>query len=211
MGASHLSQAIESVSEITTNALTSIIVNANTDVLTRLTSNQKLVVDLSGSKFIGCNVTITQDAELIGKSISNDDTQIANALSASISSSVAEQLNQTLQQVNDGLNNSSVNPSVLETNIKTYIANNLNTLVKTGISKIIKVNSEAIQEMHLIAKNMIVKCEGGSFDVNQANLIKAVADSIAETVVKTETNNTVINQVITISQTDLSNKKKQRP
>jgi hypothetical protein len=185
MGTNISKQSVESLTSVVNNSLMKVTTELKNENLTQQSSYQLMDINMDGVR--GCmGINATQEAEVTANVMAANSSVIANKMKADLMNSIKKEITNTLNQTNKDLNLGQTNIAALDLSSKSYIENNLEFDIKTGITNTVSVSQDGSQIMRYNIKDF--KClNGGALNFTQSLAMKVVAENISKNIV----NNTI--------------------
>lgn len=193
MGSNVSKQSIDTLSSVVTESLTQVTTELKNQNITDQSSYQHMMIDLG--KVRGCkNINASQKAQISASVLVENSNDIANKMTTELMNTVEKELSNKLKQVNEDLNLGQANTAIMRTNSKTYLHNNLENNIKSGIQNTVKTSQHGGQDMVFYARD--IECEkGGSLTFSQSMIMKTVAKNISENIVKNTIKAAITNDI----------------
>ena len=197
MGANISSQLNESTTKVVNNVLTDIAVKIDNSVQSVQNIDQTTNFSMVDSK-VGGDINISQEATMTVTAILEADTNLKNEIANEIKTKLKETMANTVKQANTDLNIGQANIAVAINKTNSYIENNIQNLLSTGVSNSVKNvgKTKTILNMEVIRSEV-----GGNINITQKAQITAISKNIAKTIVE----NSIKNALTTDITKDLTN------
>ena len=197
MGANVSSQLNESTTKVVNSVLTDIAVKIDNSVQSVQNIDQTTNFSMVDSK-VGGDVNISQEATMTVTAILEADTNLKNEIANEIKNKLKETMENTVKQANTDLNIGQANIAVAINRTNSYIENNIQNLLSTGISNSVQNvgKTKTILNMEVIRSEV-----GGNINITQKAQITAISKNIAKTIVE----NSIKNALTTDITKDLTN------
>jgi hypothetical protein len=139
MGTNISKQSVESLTSVVNNSLMKVTTELKNENLTQQSSYQLMDINMDGVR--GCmGINATQEAEVTANVMAANSSVIANKMKADLMNSIKKEITNTLNQTNKDLNLGQTNIAALDLSSKSYIENNLEFDIKTGITNTVSVS-----------------------------------------------------------------------
>ena len=99
-------------------------------------------------------------------------------------------------------NDTFLNWNPYNTDVKTYLTNNLKTVINQSINNDLQVNSSSNQTVNYIFRRSV--CNGKTVTLSQQSIISQIAENISKTVVSNVLENKVLNDLKIKAKNDVS-------
>ena len=168
MGANISSQLNESTTKVVNNVLTDIAVKIDNSVQSVQNIDQTTNFSMVDSK-VGGDINISQEATMTVTAILEADTNLKNEIANEIKTKLKETMANTVKQANTDLNIGQANIAVAINKTNSYIENNIQNLLSTGVSNSVKNvgKTKTILNMEVIRSEV-----GGNINITQKIKIK---------------------------------------
>jgi hypothetical protein len=181
MGVNVSNQMIDSTTSIVSNALNEVSTELNSSVSSYTASTQQMPIRIKTTKMVNSNLNFSQNADLKITTMLQNSNELSNDLTNKLEAKLKETLTNQLTQANEDLNLGQLNISNAQTSTKTYIEQNLSTVIKTGVNNSVSQYANGIQYMPVEIKDVLM--ENSSMNFSQSMLIKVLAKNISTNIV----------------------------
>jgi hypothetical protein len=192
MGTNISKQSVESLTSVVNNSLMKVTTALKNENLTKQSSYQSMSINATRVSCAG--IIATQEAEVIANVMANNSSEIANKMKADLINSVKKEITNTLKQTNKDLNLGQTNIAALDLSSKSYIENNLEFDIKTGITNTVSVSQDGSQIMNFNITDFTCP-NGGTLTFNQRSTMTVVAENISKNIVDNTIKAAVTNDI----------------
>lgn len=194
MGSNYSRQVMDSVTESVNNSVTEVINTMESRADLNLYANQTIRANFDYADLTKCPVTVRQTSNAKVASFLDVNNNVTADIANDLKNTIREKIENTLEQVNSGLNLGQFNTADIITRTQTYATNNIENIIKTGISNVATMTSSHNQTIEFSARHMI--CRDSPINLSQEQMIEAIVSNIADNIVDNIVTNSAANDLI---------------
>jgi hypothetical protein len=191
MGVNTSVQSAESLTHTINRSLTKITTEIENSSNSIQKANQVMAINLSN--VTGCNLLANQTASVSANIVLENSSELSTKMSNELMNSVKKEIAFQSEQVNEDLNIGQLNTSIMNQKSMTYIENNLETLINTGIKNSVTIGQDGRQEMKFNMSNYSCPNKGGLIEFNQNMMMETISKNISKNIVDNVIKNGITN------------------